>query len=617
MIPVFPTRRHRDEVAAAPTSARALRGTGLVGAVCAVALLGAAAARAAIGPADFLKTSGEVIRSGGGQGEIVTLRGTNLGGWFVQEAWMSPNGAGTVRRAGWHAEPAGAQVLLDGDERTAWRFPTVPARCEVTLTFPAPVTFDRVALTVGIGTVATTGWSVSVSADGTTWKAVSIRQAELSHGTIVVALNESPTARAVRIARQAGTSADGSIAEINLEQSDDYTTRMDLLDRFGAEQADALIRGYQKAWITAADLDSIHEWGMNVVRVPLNWLDFMTGDGAPKDSGWSRLDWLVSECGQRGIYVILDLHAAPGGASPWASSGHAGDDGTGQNPNGFWTDPAFRKRAEAFWTRVAGHYRGNPVIAGYDVLNEPVCRFDERPKPGERISAAGLQKSAVLDALYRAVRRADPDHIVFMPAFTTSPAAPGEQPSGFDGITPPEFHGWTNIVYQTHHYDMEHAADHDAQDRLVTGALRDLQRHQAEWHVPLYAGEYSLYGFSDVWAKWMAGLNALHISWSNWTYKVRGRADEPGGGNWGFFHDNQSEVPDMVHDSAAEIGRKWALFDTGHFTRNPTLIDLVRRFTRPDPNTPAAPVRAPVAGSSWTRPRRAPSSPPALSRTGT
>lgn len=552
--------------------------TAIVAAVGLAASLGSA--RAALGPADFLKTSGEVIRAQSGRGEIVTLRGTNLGGWFVQEAWMSPNGYGAVRRTGWRAEPAAANAVLDGSLPTAWIPGGAGGAAGMTITFAAPVTFDRVALTPGSGTVPQAGWTVELSADGRAWKSATIHETAVAHGETVLALSDGPTARAIRLT-YAGNAAGWSIAELNLYQSDDYTTRVNLLDRFGLDRADALIRGYQKTWITALDLDALREWGMNVVRVPLNWLDFMTVDGAPKESGWGMLDWLVSECGRRNIYVILDLHAAPGGASPWASSGHAGDDGTGQNPNGLWTDPAFRDRTAALWTRLATHFRGNPAVAGYDILNEPVCRFDERPKPGEEYSAAVRQKSALLDALYRAVRRADPDHIIFIPAFTTSPVAPGAQPSGFDGITPPEVHGWTNIVYQTHHYDMEHPRDHEAQERMVTAALADIQRHQAAWHTPMYAGEYCLYDFPDVWAKWMTGLNALHVSWTNWTYKVRGHVDETGGGNWGFFHDNRSEVPDMVHDSAREIARKWSWFDTGRFLRNTALIDLVRRYTRP------------------------------------
>lgn len=42
---------------------------------------------------DFLKTNGTTIRNLSGQGEAVYLRGTNAGGWLVQESWMNPSNA--------------------------------------------------------------------------------------------------------------------------------------------------------------------------------------------------------------------------------------------------------------------------------------------------------------------------------------------------------------------------------------------------------------------------------------------------------------------------------------------------------------------------------------------
>jgi len=39
----------------------------------------------------FLKADGKVLRNNYGTGDIVTLRGTNVGGWQVIEAWMCPS----------------------------------------------------------------------------------------------------------------------------------------------------------------------------------------------------------------------------------------------------------------------------------------------------------------------------------------------------------------------------------------------------------------------------------------------------------------------------------------------------------------------------------------------
>ena len=203
--------------------------------------------------------------------------------------------------------------------------------------------------------------------------------------------------------------------------------------------------------------------------------------------------------------------------------------------------------------------------AGIATGTEDADALRERVLASPQMTGADLAREVSTDAPYTV---APPDNTAYI---GTS--------SGFAGITPPAYHGWTNVVYQTHHYDMPNAHSREAQHRLVAGALKDIARFQKEWNVPVYTGEYSLYGFYDVWAEWMAGLNALNVSWTNWTYKVRGVADEPGGGNWGFYNNNQNTVPDISNDSADTIAAKWSRFGTADFTRNSQLIDVVSRHT--------------------------------------
>jgi aryl-phospho-beta-D-glucosidase BglC (GH1 family) len=542
--------------------------------------------------ADFLRVDGTVLKKEQGKGAVVALRGTNLGGWFVQEGWMSPNGRGTLRCEGWRtAGPRGTHATtLDAKGRTGWGPGALAAAEEFTLDIGQLRAFDQMAIDFGAG-APPRRLSLRVSRDGATWSDIRLQSDKDPAGGQVITLAGSCTARYLQLRATGDTVAPWSIAAINLRQGDDYTVRMTLLDRFGEKEADRLIGGFQETWIRQADLDNIGAMGMNVVRIPLNWLDFMREDGSWKPDPWVRLDWVIELCRQRGIYVILDLHAVPGGASPWASSGREGDDGTGQNCNGFWSGPEYQGRLIRLWEKISAHYRSSPVIAGYDLINEPLVHFDENPRPGQKYSDAALQKAGLFDRVYRAVRAVDPDHVIFIAAYTVAPpdnTAYIGTPSGFTGITPPSFHGWTNVVYETHHYDMANAGSHEAQHNLVVNALKDIARFQKEWNVPIYAGEYSLYGFYDVWAEWMTGLNTLNVSWTNWTYKVRGMADEPGGGNWGFYNNNQNAVPDINHDSADMIAAKWSRFTTTEFTRNSGLIDVVSRYTSGlAPNTAA------------------------------
>ena len=69
---------------------------------------GATPAQASSDP-NFLKASGKYLRNDSGNGSIVNLRGTNLGGWLTMEDWMSPLGEFALDRTRWTAmtPPAG------------------------------------------------------------------------------------------------------------------------------------------------------------------------------------------------------------------------------------------------------------------------------------------------------------------------------------------------------------------------------------------------------------------------------------------------------------------------------------------------------------------------------
>jgi len=137
--------------------------------------------------------------------------------------------------------------------------------------------------------------------------------------------------------------------------------------------------------------------GANALRIPMNYRHF-EDDMKPfsyRPAALARLDSIVALCGKHGIHVILDLHAAQGWQNPdWHSD----------NPTHvatLWTQKLFQDRVAGLWRHLASHYRNEPAIAGYNLLNEPVC-----PVPG------------ALPAVYRhlvsEVRKVDRNHLFFL-----------------------------------------------------------------------------------------------------------------------------------------------------------------------------------------------------------
>lgn len=103
---------------------------------------------------------------------------------------------------------------------------------------------------------------------------------------------------------------------------------------------------------------------MNLIRVPFWWGDVQTLSGSWRADAFDRMDWVVSNAWQRGIYTLIDFHGPPGGQSSSQSTGQ-------QNQNLYWTSASDQAQTALIWSNVAAHFAGNPAVAGYDLMNEP------------------------------------------------------------------------------------------------------------------------------------------------------------------------------------------------------------------------------------------------------
>ena len=160
------------------------------------------------------------------------------------------------------------------------------------------------------------------------------------------------------------------------EATDHYSVLTTLEERFGRESAYELFNTYMDNWITEYDLDEIKKMGFNCVRVPFWFRNFYYDDKGTKildeNGEWdfSRLEWVVKECSERELYVILDMHGAVGYHSdaPHSGKGHS---------CGYYEDTEqgerYRVLTDELWAAIATKFEGNPAVAMYDLLNEPMC----------------------------------------------------------------------------------------------------------------------------------------------------------------------------------------------------------------------------------------------------
>jgi hypothetical protein len=135
----------------------------------------------------------------------------------------------------------------------------------------------------------------------------------------------------------------------------------------GPERSDAFWAAYEDSFIGEEDVRQVAALGMNLIRLPLhqNRCEDPQHPGTLDPSALALIDRLIAWCRTHGLHVVLDLHAVPGGQ---ARPSYA-DAWTGTSM--FWEEAALRHRSTAFWTMLARRYRDEPVVAGYEILNEP------------------------------------------------------------------------------------------------------------------------------------------------------------------------------------------------------------------------------------------------------
>jgi endoglucanase len=140
------------------------------------------------------------------------------------------------------------------------------------------------------------------------------------------------------------------------------------------------------------DFARVRAMGMNAVRFYM-YAGTFEDDRAPgqyKEAGWQWLDRNIAWARQHGVYLILNMHVPPGG---FQSMGEG---------RGLWDVPANQDRLVALWRAIAARTAREPMIAGYDLLNEPGVT---RSRDQWRLLATRLTK---------AIREVDTRHIVIV-----------------------------------------------------------------------------------------------------------------------------------------------------------------------------------------------------------
>ena len=245
---------------------------------------------------------------------------------------------------------------------------------------------------------------------------------------------------------------------------------------------------FKDNYITRADIEFIASTGANTIRIPFHYKLFTDEDymGLSSDQdGFKRLDDVIGWCREFGIYVILDMHDAPGGQ-------------TGDNIDDSYGYPWLLESETSqqlfcrIWRDIAQYYRNEPAILGYDLINEPIAPYFENMEELNSLLEPLLKRVTAI------IREVDPNHIILLGAPQWNGNFKPFSDSTFDD----------NIMYTCHRYGGEASVN----------AIMNFIEFRDRVNLPMYMGEIG--HNTDEWQEnFCKAMEESNIGYTFWPYK--------------------------------------------------------------------------------------------------
>jgi len=282
----------------------------------------------------------------------------------------------------------------------------------------------------------------------------------------------------------------------------------------GEDKATFFFEKVIEYFMTEDDFRFLKSLGVNVIRVAINYRHFVNDKlyKTYRQAGFNFLDNIIELAKKNGIYVIIDLHAAPG----WQNPGWHSDNI--YQANILWYSEKFQDDTIKIWEDIVKRYKDEPSIAGYGLLNEP-----DAPSPNALIK--------FYEKIIKNIRQYDRDHIIIPEANQY-----GRDPSELDMLTD------DNILIEVHYYPLpcfvnspypgvieeiwstkKEYYDNKVLEEEFLRRIRSI----LEWRKPVYVGEFgSIYWNSpnDIY-RLKVNEDLINIfekynaHWTIWTYK--------------------------------------------------------------------------------------------------
>lgn len=242
---------------------------------------------------------------------------------------------------------------------------------------------------------------------------------------------------------------------------------------------DELIKIYRDCFFTEEDFRIIKEdLQMNTIRLPIYYLDILNEDLTRKseEDAFAYLDWFIGQAAAHELYIVLDLHGAPGSQSGYEHSGVA------EREAKLWYSEDYINATIDLWVYITEHYKNvspdlGAWIATYDILNEPTDVYK-----GSTTKICW----DVFDRIYQAIRATGDQHVITM-----------EGCWGYNNLPNPADYGWENVQYEYHWYNFIF----ENLPYELYFAYQGLSNIGRNYEVPTYIGEFTAFENRTAWPK--------------------------------------------------------------------------------------------------------------------
>ncbi|MFH1497627.1 MAG: cellulase family glycosylhydrolase [Verrucomicrobiota bacterium] len=355
--------------------------------------------------------------------------------------------------------------------------------------------------------------------------------------------------------------------------------------RFGPQRAAELLDLFRENWLRARDFELMREFGFNVIRLPFHYalLEEPARPGKPRPDGFRWLDHAVRLASDAGLYVILDLHGAPGAQSLDHVTGESGR-------NEFWL-PENRLRGALLWEAIAHRYRDHPAVVAYDVLNEPYGKLNMDHDDAQLIGA--------MEELVTAVRRADPDTLIYCAGALR----------GIEVYGPPSARGWRNVGFTEHFYPGFYGDETSlaTQALFLNAKLTQRAALLRAWNTPYLVGEFNPVvkdnGGPAMLRRYFDAFAAQGWAATMWSYKLIKRTPGAEPEPWYLVTNADAlNIPSFATASDAELEAFFLSLGTMDYALAEPQLDALRDAEPPPPLPLAAAGELPPTDPGFTAP---------------